>query len=44
VSEDRFYILTHPEMSPGIRARMDAILDGQDPPFPAFRGMPGQPQ
>jgi NAD(P)-dependent dehydrogenase (short-subunit alcohol dehydrogenase family) len=31
VRDDRFYILTHPEWTPQIEARMRAILDGENP-------------
>jgi NAD(P)-dependent dehydrogenase (short-subunit alcohol dehydrogenase family) len=31
IREDRFYILTHPELNPLIEARMRAILHGQGP-------------
>jgi hypothetical protein len=29
--DDRFYILTHPELNPLIEARMAAIVNGQNP-------------
>lgn len=32
IAEERFYILTHPELNPLIEARMAAILSGQNPP------------
>jgi NAD(P)-dependent dehydrogenase (short-subunit alcohol dehydrogenase family) len=31
VRTNRFYILTHPEMTPAIEARMTAIVEGHDP-------------
>jgi NADP-dependent 3-hydroxy acid dehydrogenase YdfG len=31
ILQDRFYILTHPELTPLIQARMRAILNGQNP-------------
>jgi short-subunit dehydrogenase len=39
VRERRFYVLTHPEMLPGVQARMQGILDGSNPPPPAFRAL-----
>jgi NAD(P)-dependent dehydrogenase (short-subunit alcohol dehydrogenase family) len=30
----RLWILTHPESIPAVQARVDAIVDGGDPPFP----------
>jgi len=36
VEEQRFYILTHPEMKGAIRARFDAILEERDPGSPRF--------
>jgi NAD(P)-dependent dehydrogenase (short-subunit alcohol dehydrogenase family) len=37
VREERFYILTHPEMTPMIRQRMEDIVEGRNP-APAFFG------
>ena len=37
IREERFYILTHPEMTPMIRQRMEDILEGRNP-APAFFG------
>ncbi len=31
MSEGRFYVLTHPEMTPAVEARMQAIVDGHNP-------------
>jgi len=31
VQTDRFYVLTHPEMTPAIESRMRAIVEGRDP-------------
>ena len=36
VRNDRFYILTHPELKEPVRARMEAILDGEAPAFGTF--------
>ena len=36
ISERRFYILTHPEMKPIIRARMENILEDRNPGSPGF--------
>lgn len=33
VKNDRFYILTHPEMLPAIQERMEGILEGKEPSF-----------
>lgn len=33
VKNDRFYILTHPEMLPAIQERMEGILEGKDPSY-----------
>lgn len=30
--EDRFYILTHPEFMPMVKARLEAITKGMNPP------------
>jgi len=37
IREERFYILTHPEMMPAVRNRMDDILEGRTP-TPNFFG------
>ena len=37
IVEEKFYILTHPEMNPLIRMRLDDLLNGRNPTFP----MPG---
>jgi NAD(P)-dependent dehydrogenase (short-subunit alcohol dehydrogenase family) len=37
IREERFYILTHPEMTPMIRNRMEDILEGRTP-APSFFG------
>jgi NAD(P)-dependent dehydrogenase (short-subunit alcohol dehydrogenase family) len=37
IREERFYILTHPEMTPMIQQRMEDILQGRNP-APAFFG------
>jgi hypothetical protein len=31
IREDRFYILTHPEFTPLVEARMAAVVRGQNP-------------
>ncbi len=36
VQEQRFYILTHPEMKPAISNRFNAIMDERDPNSPGF--------
>ncbi len=36
INEQRFYILTHPEMKPIIRARMENILEERNPGSPGF--------
>ena len=36
VRNDRFYILTHPDLKEPVRARMQAILDDQPPAFGTF--------
>ncbi|MBL8974712.1 MAG: hypothetical protein JNK56_29220, partial [Myxococcales bacterium] len=33
VREERFYVLTHPELKPAVAARMRDILDERDPVF-----------
>ena len=38
IRNERFYILTHPEMKPAIQGRMEAILEERNPPMP-----PAQP-
>lgn len=35
IREERFYVLTHPDWSPMVEARMRAIVDGADPARPA---------
>jgi NAD(P)-dependent dehydrogenase (short-subunit alcohol dehydrogenase family) len=37
IREERFYILTHPEMTPAVRVRMEDILEGRTP-APSFFG------
>jgi hypothetical protein len=37
IREERFYILTHPEMTPMVQQRMEDILQGRNP-APAFFG------
>jgi hypothetical protein len=37
IREDRFYILTHPDMKPSIQRRMEDILEGRTP-APDFLG------
>ncbi len=34
IKEERFYILTHPEYTPGIQLRMDSLLRGDNPRNP----------
>ncbi len=34
VREDRFYVFTHPQILPSVRARMEAALSGRDPADP----------
>lgn len=36
IINERFYILTHPELNPAIRARMEAIVNDGKPPSPGF--------
>jgi NAD(P)-dependent dehydrogenase (short-subunit alcohol dehydrogenase family) len=36
IQEEKFYILTHPEMNPMIKNRMDSILEGQNPTIGLF--------
>jgi NAD(P)-dependent dehydrogenase (short-subunit alcohol dehydrogenase family) len=36
VRSGTFYILTHPEMKQGVQVRMEAILEGQNPPVENF--------
>jgi hypothetical protein len=31
VKNERFYVLTHPELAPFIRERMEDILEGRNP-------------
>lgn len=36
IRDERFYVLTHPEFTPVVRQRMEALLDGRNPSFPGF--------
>ena len=31
IKGDRFYVLTHPDMTPAVQARMTAIVEGTNP-------------
>ncbi len=41
IRDERFYVLTHPEMKPAVEDRMRRILDDENP---AFRGLFAAPQ
>jgi len=36
IQDEQFYILTHPEFTPIVRQRMDAVVEQQNPYFPGF--------
>jgi NAD(P)-dependent dehydrogenase (short-subunit alcohol dehydrogenase family) len=36
IRDEQFYILTHPEFTPFVRQRMDAVLEQRNPEFPGF--------
>jgi NAD(P)-dependent dehydrogenase (short-subunit alcohol dehydrogenase family) len=36
IRDEQFYVLTHPEFTPIIRQRMEAVLEQRNPSFPGF--------
>jgi NAD(P)-dependent dehydrogenase (short-subunit alcohol dehydrogenase family) len=36
IRDERFYVLTHPEFTPALRQRAEALLEGRNPPLPGL--------